>query len=189
MNWIVEGARADSGDERSITVEAETAGEAEQLGRQGGLLVAAVRPAAEDPIFDAVVVGTFPQAEPFPIQPQVESGSTVAPLTYATPQSESALGRATDPPSYAELRIGANVLRIIGLFLGGVGAIEALSKLWVLATMLLLGGIGGVSGAKIQLIWFAQTLSLFATGAALYVLGCAAIAIRDIARSRINDRE
>jgi hypothetical protein len=189
MKWIVEGARADSGDELSITVESQTAEGAEQLGRQSGLLVASVRPEADDPIFDAVVVGAFPQADPFPIQPKTESPSTAAPLTYATPRSDSTAPRATDPPSYAELRIGANVLRILGLFFGVVGAIEALSKLWVMTTMLLLGNVGGVSGARYQLIWFAQTLSQFAIGATLYVLGCAAIALRDIARSRFSDRE
>lgn len=46
MHWRVEGAEARTGVERSYTVEAATAGEAEQWARELGLLVSSVKAAA-----------------------------------------------------------------------------------------------------------------------------------------------
>lgn len=190
MRWIIEGADRSTGVERSVTVEAPDAAQAEQLGRLVGLLVSSLGPApgaladhSAAPPIDATPVMPADLIHPRP-DPSAPARAAL-PVSYA--------GRHAEPvsilPDYFALRIGASALRILGIVCFALGLLSLLLTLPILLAGLRFQSSGGPGELLSALGTLAESMVPIGAGILLYTLGGAAQALRDLARNSAHAHE
>jgi hypothetical protein len=172
MRWDVEGADTRTGQDRILTIEAESSARAEAQAREQGLLVSAVRQRA---------IPIDAQNEVPPLEVIAAELPRTASVEYARPMDQ------TTPPDYRGLRIGATFLRIFAFASYALGAIAIIQLIVSLFQMLLAALQFGGSPFRSDLVeTFVQAvISLWPLliGVLLQSAADACRALRDIARN------
>jgi hypothetical protein len=165
MRWEVEGAEASSGVERTISVDAETAEQAETVARLSGMLVSQVRPAGARAL-------TLPS-----------STASTAIGTTAPPGQLEYGGYRTQPrvPDYAGLRYGAIGLMVFAVISYLAGILSIVTSIGPTIEF------ARYSRSTVGLIGVVYTLFMslwpLAVGMILHAMASACTALRDIARN------
>jgi hypothetical protein len=176
MKWHVEGADAHTGQEKSGTIEAPTAADAEQLARDRGVLVSNVQPANEPDALEQL--GTAAARQPRSID-------------YRSPRA-SAAAITSDIPTYQAILRGDVWLRALAAIIAGFGWVSVgLAGLLLLLTL-----PAAASGASLSgIVAFALSIGpallagllLLAVSAILRWAASVGLAIRDLARNSFRD--
>lgn len=168
MRWTVVGADKNTGQERSITVEASTEADAEKLANRAGLIVSDVSPV------DALVeLAQANQAKPPPRTP------TPIVADYRTPEPEP----PRSVPSYIGLKIGSIILGVFAAIYYAIGAL-----IWITTFAEMSnnptpnrapppGAMYGVAGTLVVGLIFGMV------GGLLHAFSAGCVALRDIARN------
>lgn len=159
MKWAIQCADANSGQEFSLIVDADSKGDAETVARKKGLLVSEII-AAGEPAVDKQSPAAGAEIR------------KVDPVDYAVARSEV--------PDYRGLRWGATVFRILA-YLCYVLGVLALAVL-IFETYLSGSGISGLTWLS-NLLQTIVVLWPVVLGVLFHVLAEACTALRDIARN------
>ena len=120
MKWHVTAADARTGDDRTILVEAATAGDAEVRARQAGYLVSHVTPAPEAPAAVAPPPAAHesdPLAELAAAMTRPAAAAAVPSLAYQPPVKTRSSDVVVAAPEYWGLRFGSTAFLVFaGLF-------------------------------------------------------------------------
>lgn len=197
MRWSVEGADSKSGRDRLLSIDADSAHEAEQLARRQGVLVAAVHRAkvlSPAERLEHMLAGTADETmvtarehESVPPHPAPAAGDpadqTIAYRSSPPDADTSPLVRfaqASRAANYINLRIAGTVLFVLAMlcYLAGIFSISV-------AAVTLSEGLywtRSAAGILATIMGLAPALSPLVIGAVLHALSGICYALRDIAR-------
>ena len=184
MKWHVTAADAQTGEDRTILVEAATAADAEVRARHAGYLVSHVAPAPE--AVAAVAPPPAAQADPLAelaaavTRPAAAAAAPATALAYQPPVKVRSPDVIVAAPEYWGLRFGSTAFLVFaGLFyLAGLLALLA-------AFASLLSSLAYTSGWGVVAAFGQLLVSLWplALGTVFHAASSACLALRDIARN------
>ena len=200
MDWQVDGADRETGEDKAFLITADTEGEARAIGEAQNIYVSTVVPyvdpnyvppqAAAEPQSESAYVAPAPPPQPKRRTPPPPSASSYVAqqqqLAYARPGASAAANTFADVPGAARrLRAADWVLSIFGWIYVALGVVLGLLILiTTLRSSFIFDAAALLSALLIPLALIAGGVLLLGAGAALRMLASIGVASAEVARRK-----
>lgn len=166
MQFVVDGADANTGEDRTVIVAADDAKDAQEQARAMNLMVS------------RVALHNAPA-------PSLGSSEAVAAVDYASPPEAKPIvaPQFVPVPQYVGLQIAANILLLLAVLSYGAAAIAIVTAILGMMIPSRPMQYGGPPPGFFSAIGFAGAFGLLSVGAVQHGLSAACNALRDIARN------